>query len=181
MTSFLKRLFGVSADQTAATSSDAKASVPTEEIDDAIPCMEATPESHPPTATAPAKQAASGGVYLTGESISVGGDIVGGNKYGEYRDAVAIDTALEPIENEIEFNVPVDLKIEALRQLYTIGEWAKRYEPDLVAVGKALKWLIANTPQLTIKLRCALTNSVFPRSIRELTIVLLPEATVEFS
>jgi len=77
MTSFLKRLFGVSADRIAKFGR-----------------AKETHKPQPPEQTTAFEQTASGGVYLTGNVITVGGDVVGGNRYHEFSGTVTNDAAL---------------------------------------------------------------------------------------
>jgi hypothetical protein len=117
-------------------------------------------------------------VHINGKTITIGGDVISGNKYTQLRDASAIDTALKPVESAIQIRLAPDLKVEALQRVYTIGEWAKQCDPNMVEIGTALKWLMSTTPELTGPLKIALASPAFSRSIKELALVVLPEDVV---
>jgi hypothetical protein len=113
-----------------------------------------------------------GGVYINSGTITVGGDIVGGNRVVVVSDD-AIERLFEPLLTEAQKIVPDTLRVEARQRIIEIRDQAKSYDADLIVVGKALKWLMANTPSLVAKLRAVLADAHIPQSIRELAVVVL--------
>jgi hypothetical protein len=111
-----------------------------------------------------------GGVYINSGTITVGGDIVGGNRV--VSDGT-IDRLFEPLLVEAQKTEPDTLRVEAQQRIIEIRDQAKCYDADLIVVGKALKWLMANTPSLVSKLRAVLADARVPRSIRDLAVVVL--------
>lgn len=113
-----------------------------------------------------------GGVHINGGPITVGGDIVGRDRIVVVSDGT-INRLFEPLLIEAQKIEPETLHAEARQCIIKIRDQAKCYEPDLVVVGKALKWLTKNTPSFAPKLREILAESCIPRSVRELAVVLL--------
>jgi hypothetical protein len=114
----------------------------------------------------------SGGVYINGGTITVGGDIVGGDRIVVVSDGT-IDRLFEPLLAEAQKIEPDALRVEARQRIIEIRDQAKRYRPDSVAVGKSLKWLMVNTPGLVPQLCRTLADPCLPQSVRELAVVVL--------
>jgi hypothetical protein len=89
-----------------------------------------------------------GGVYINSGTITVGGDIVGGDRIVIVSDST-IDRLFEPLLTEAQKIVPDTLRVEARQRIIEIRDQAKCYDADLIVVGKALTWLMANTPSLS--------------------------------
>lgn len=116
-------------------------------------------------------QQVSSGIVLSGSVITVGGDIVGGDKIVHAVDTTAIDKLFEPILSEVKQHVPPDKQAEAERRLVDIREQAKSYPPNLVVVGNALTWLKDNAPDVTPQLKALMRDPLLPSSIRDVAML----------
>jgi hypothetical protein len=118
------------------------------------------------------RQVASG-IVLSGSVITVGGDIVGGDKYAYAIDRAAIDKLFEPILSEVKQRVSRDKQAEAEKRIVEIREQAKSYPLNLVVVGNALAWLKDNVPELMLQLKALMRDPLLPSSIRDVAALTL--------
>lgn len=116
-------------------------------------------------------QQVSSGIVLSGSVITVGGDIVGGDKIVHAVDTTAIDKLFEPILSEVKQRVSPDKQAEAEKRIVEIREQAKSYPLNLVVVGNALAWLKDNVPELMPQLKALMRDPLLPSSIRDVAVL----------
>lgn len=113
----------------------------------------------------------SSGIVLSGSVITVGGDVVGGDKIVHAVDTSAIDKLFEPILSEVKQRVSPDKQAEAEKRIVEIREQAKSYPLNLVVVGNALAWLKDNVPELMPQLKALMRDPLLPSSIRDVAVL----------
>ncbi len=114
----------------------------------------------------------SGGVQINGSTITVGGDVIGGDRIVIVSDGT-IDRLFESLLVVIKDLQPDTLRAEARQQITDLRDQAKCYQPDLAVSGRSLKWLMSNASSLVPKLCETFANPCLPQTIRELAVVLL--------
>jgi hypothetical protein len=119
-----------------------------------------------------------GGVNILGSSggVFVGGDVVGGNKFGSRLvDPKVIDKLFESVLAEAGQVTLAERRVEVEMRILAVREQAKTGYPDLVIVGTALKWLKANVPSVLPILKSTLKQPVILQSIRDVVVLVLDD------
>jgi hypothetical protein len=114
-----------------------------------------------------------GGVYIGSGVVTVGGDIVGRDRVVHANNDTAIDELFQPLLDEVKQNVSADLQAEAEKRIVQLREQAKKFEPDLLVVNSALKWLKDNALMLVPRLQSIFQQVIIPRSMRQMAVIVL--------
>jgi hypothetical protein len=118
----------------------------------------------------------SGGVDISGQKVSVGGDVVGRDKItssGLKGDELA--GLFEPLLATTKQAAPPEKLAEAEKTIAELQEQIGAKTPDIGIVGKSLKWLKKNVPGVSGALNTVLSQPIIGQGIKDIAAVVLDE------